>query len=124
MVDIDGSIAAAGLFTEEDGIVQYHLSGTDETFAQARPTKLMLHFVRGLMKERGNRVMNLGGGLGAARDSLFDFKAGFSKWREPFRTWRVVVDPERYADLSRERQPDKDPDDLSGYFPLYRRALD
>ena len=66
---------------------------------------LMLHFVRGFMKARGNRVMHLGGGLGGAHDSLFDFKAGFSKDRQPFRTWRVVVDPVRYAELSRARHP-------------------
>lgn len=121
VVEIEGSIAAAGLFTEEDGIVQYHLSGTDEAFAQERPTKLMLHFVRGFMKDRGNRVMHLGGGLGGARDSLFDFKAGFSKQRQPFRTWRVVVDPDRYVALSRARHPTLDPADLTGFFPLYRR---
>ncbi len=121
VVDVDGTIAAAGLFTEECGIVQYHLSGTDEAFAQARPTKLMLHFVRGWMKERGNRVMQLGGGVGGARDSLFDFKAGFSRQRQPFHTWRVVIDPKRYAALSQARHPGVDPTDLRGYFPLYRR---
>lgn len=123
VVDIGGTIAAAGLFTEESGIVQYHLSGTDEAFARERPTKLMLHFVRGLMKERGNRVMHLGGGVGAFRDSLFEFKAGFSKQRQPFRTWRVVVDPDRYAALSRVRHPAADPADAGGFFPLYRRPI-
>ena len=29
VVEVDGGVAAAGLFTEEGGIVQYHLSGTD-----------------------------------------------------------------------------------------------
>jgi Acetyltransferase (GNAT) domain len=121
VVDVDGTIAAAGLFTEEDGIVQYHLSGADETFASERPTMLMLHFVRGFRKGRNNRVMHLGGGLGGARDSLFEFKAGFSKQRQPFRTWRVVVDPDRYAALSRARHPAADPADAGGFFPLYRR---
>lgn len=122
VVDVDGVIAAAGLFTEEDGIVQYHLSGTDAAYERERPTMLMLHFVRGLMKARGNRVMHLGGGLGGARDSLFDFKAGFSKDRQPFRTWRVVVDPVRYAELARARQPTADPAREGGFFPLYRRV--
>jgi hypothetical protein len=121
VVDIGGAIAAAGLFTEECGIVQYHLSGTDAAFARDRPTKLMLHFVRGLMKERGNRIMHLGGGLGGAQDSLFKFKAGFSKQHQPFRTWRVVVESERYASLSRARRPAADPADATGFFPLYRR---
>jgi hypothetical protein len=123
VVEIGGAIAAAGLFTEACGIVQYHLSGTDEAFAAERPTKLMLHFVRGLMKERNNRIMHLGGGLHGAQDSLFKFKAGFSKGRQPFRTWRVVVDPDLYAALSRARNPAADPADAEGFFPLYRGPL-
>jgi Acetyltransferase (GNAT) domain len=121
VVEVDGTVAAAGLFTEEDGIVQYHLSGTDEAFERERPTMLMIHFVRTLMKERNNRVMHLGGGLGAARDSLFEFKAGFSKQRELFRTWRLVVDPEKYGARARQRDPLADVADLDGFFPVYRR---
>jgi hypothetical protein len=123
VVDIGGAIAAAGMFTEESGIVQYHLSGTDEAFARDRPTKLMLHFVRGFMKDRDNRIMHLGGGLHGAEDSLFAFKAGFSKQRQPFRTWRVVVDPDRYTALSQARLPAADPADVTGFFPLYRRLV-
>ena len=122
VVDIGGTIAAAGLFTEECGIVQYHLSGTDGAFIRERPTKLMLHFIRGYMKERNDRVLHLGGGLGGADDSLFEFKAGFSRRRHPFRTWRVIVDPARYASLSRAADPTVDLEDATGFFPLYRRA--
>jgi len=121
VVESDGGIAAAGLFTEEGGIVQYHLSGTDAAFERDRPTMLMLHFVRGFMKARDNQVMHLGGGLGAAHDSLFEFKAGFSKDRQPFRTWRVVVDPVRYAELAQARPPAAHPARSSGFFPAYRR---
>jgi hypothetical protein len=123
VVEIDGVVAAAGLFAETCGIVQYHLSGTDDAFARERPTKLMLHYVRGVMKERNNRVMHLGGGLGAAADSLFKFKAGFSKQRQPFETWRVVVDADRYADLVRARDSTAEPTDARGFFPAYRRPL-
>jgi hypothetical protein len=123
VVEIGGAIAAAGMFTEASGIVQYHLSGSDEAFAAAHPTKLMLHFVRGLMKERNNRIMHLGGGLRGAEDSLFKFKAGFSKTRQPFRTWRVVVDPDLYTALSRAHHPAADPADAVDFFPLYRRPV-
>lgn len=121
VVDVDGAIAAAGLFTETCGIVQYHLSGSDPAFSRQYPTKLMLDFVRGVMKERNDRVMHLGGGLEAADDSLFRFKAGFSNQRQPFRTWRVVVDPDRYAELCRATYPEADPADATGFFPIYRR---
>ena len=64
VVEKDGVIAAAGLFVETNGIVQYHLSGTDDAFRMVQPTKLMMHFVRGWAKDRGNQVLHLGGGVG------------------------------------------------------------
>ena len=121
VVEIDGTIAATGLFVETGKIVQYHLSGTDEAFLRDRPTKLMLHFVRGWAKERGASWLHLGGGVGGGEDSLFKFKAGFSKERSPFYTLRLVVDPAAYRALSRARHPDVDETHLEGFFPLYRR---
>ena len=122
VVEIDGAVAAAGLFVETDGLVEFHLSGTDEAFLKDRPTKLMLHEVRSWAKARGDRVMHLGGGLGGANDSLFEFKAGFSKTRHPFHTLRLVCDPERYAALVEASGGGGDPADLTGFFPAYRRA--
>jgi lipid II:glycine glycyltransferase (peptidoglycan interpeptide bridge formation enzyme) len=46
LVKKDGDVAAAGLFAETDGTVQYHLSGTADAFRMVQPTKLMMHFVR------------------------------------------------------------------------------
>jgi len=60
------------------------------------PSKAMLHFMRGWAKSRGNRWFHLGGGLGARKDSLFEFKAGFSKGRAPFYTWRGIIDQSAY----------------------------
>jgi Acetyltransferase (GNAT) domain len=121
VVEIAGAVAAAGLFVETGKIVQYHLSGTDEAFLRERPTKLMLHFVRGWAKERGATWLHLGGGVGGGEDSLFKFKAGFSKARSPFFTLRLVIDPATYRALSRARHPEADDADVSGFFPLYRR---
>jgi hypothetical protein len=122
-VEVDGTIAAAALFVETDGIVQYHLSGTDERFARHRPTKLMLHFVREWAKERGNRWLQLGGGLGAANDSLLQFKAGFSPLRFPFHTLRMVVIEDEYTRLVAAHDPAWDPKLLSRFFPAYRRTI-
>lgn len=119
VVEREGAIAAAGLFVETNGIVEYHLSGSDAAFVHA-PTKLMLHFVRGWAKERGNRVMHLGGGVGNANDSLMHFKAGFSPTRTPFETLRIVLDELEYRRLVLARDPNLDPDDRGGYFPAYR----
>jgi len=123
VVEIGGVVAAAGLFVETAGIVQYHLSATDDAFVRERPTKLLLHFVRGWAKERGNRRLHLGGGLGGRPDALFRFKAGFSHARHPFRTLRVVLDAAAYEARVRACDPALDPARLDGFFPLYRGPI-
>jgi ribosomal protein S18 acetylase RimI-like enzyme len=121
LVEKDGSVAAAGLFVETNGIVQYHLSGTDEASRNIQPTKLMMHFVRGWARERGDLVFLLGGGVGGAADSLLQFKSGFSPLRHPFATLRAVIDEHEYGRLVSLRDPDLDPGDRRGFFPLYRQ---
>lgn len=122
VVEIDGAIAAAGLFVETGAIVQYHLSGTDEAHRKRQPTKLMLHFVRGWARERGDHWMHLGGGVGGAADSLFKFKAGFSTETRAFHTLRMIIDEAAYSRLVKEKHPSEGvTTNLGGFFPLYRR---
>jgi hypothetical protein len=117
--------AAAGLFVETSGIVQYHLSGTDARFSHYAPTKLLLHHMRDWAKQRGNRWFALGGGLGSENDTLFRFKAGFSPLRFPFRTLRLVLRPHEYNRLVQSmagggRVNDIGPAVTNEYFPAYR----
>jgi hypothetical protein len=118
----DGAVACAGIFTEVCGIVQYHLSGTIEEFHSQYPTKVMLDSVRTWAKERGNRIMHLGGGYGGVEDSLFQFKAGFSHLRAPFYTWRLISDTEGYRALCDlwEEKHHKPASQINGFFPAYR----
>ncbi|HEX6851241.1 MAG TPA: GNAT family N-acetyltransferase, partial [Candidatus Polarisedimenticolaceae bacterium] len=122
VVEKGDDAAAAGLFTETCGIVQFHLSGTDEAFREDAPSRLMLDFATKWAKDRGNRWFHLGGGLGGRTDSLFGFKAGFSKLRGNFSTWRIVTSPETYADAVRAWRTRygaaAEPGDA--YFPAYR----
>lgn len=118
----DEAVAAAVLFTETSGIVQYHLAGTDEDHAWARPTKLLIHTVTRWAKERGNQRLHLGGGVGGADDSLMHFKTGFSDQRHIFRTLRVVVNEAEYARLLAAHDPPLDSADMDGFFPLYRSS--
>jgi ribosomal protein S18 acetylase RimI-like enzyme len=120
VVERAGVVAAAGLFVETDGIVQYHLSGTGEAFRDVQPTKLMMHFVRSWAKERGNKILHLGGGVGGAADSLLQFKIGFSPLRNTFVTLRAVIDKQEYDRLVAARGPRLDPGVLTGFFPAYR----
>jgi hypothetical protein len=115
-------VAAAGLFTEVSGIVQFHLSGTADDFVSWHPSKLMLHFVREWARDRGNQFFHLGGGTGGPRDTLLDFKSGFSNEILPFYTWDIIADEKAYAALVGHNLNGSDPPGVNGsdYFPLYR----
>jgi ribosomal protein S18 acetylase RimI-like enzyme len=120
VVSNDGSIAAAGMFVETNGIVQYHLSGSSDASRAVQPTKVMMHFMANWAKNRGNQVLHLGGGLGGDSDSLLQFKSGFSPRRHTFSTLRMVVDEEEYSRLVAGRGLVEEPIARTGYFPLYR----
>jgi ribosomal protein S18 acetylase RimI-like enzyme len=122
LVEWEGAVAAAGLFVETDGIVQFHLGGTEQTLATYEPSKLLVSFAAEWAKLRGNRFLHLGGGVGGANDSLFHYKAGFSPLRHPFRTLRAVTDGREYARLVAAHGSTIHTEQAEGYFPLYRMA--
>ncbi|MEB3178767.1 MAG: GNAT family N-acetyltransferase [Nostocaceae cyanobacterium] len=127
VVEIDDQIASACIFTECCGIVQSYLSGTRNKFLKQSPDKLIFDYVRFWAKERGNEFLHLGGGLGSARDNLYNFKAGFSKFSNPFVTMRLNVDAEKYDYLVqlRAKALNSEPETLlkSNYFPAYRSPI-
>ena len=110
-----GEVAAAGLFTCMEGLMEFHLSGTAAAFRRAGPAKLMLIHMRDWAKANGARRMHLGGGVGCAADSLAFFKQGFSRLRGRFSTFRMVLLPRVYEDLAGAGQAS------DAYFPAYRR---
>jgi hypothetical protein len=111
-----GRVACAGLFSELNGIVQYHLGGTRDEFLAASPMKLLFDAVRRWGHERGDRVLHLGGGLGGQADALFHFKAGFSDRRHTFHTLRLIADPALFAELCRAASV---PERSDGRFPPF-----
>jgi Acetyltransferase (GNAT) domain len=117
----DDCLAAGGLFTAVDRIVEYHLGGTDARFLNLAPSKLVMHSVREWGKEHGYLLLHLGGGVGAQEDQLFSFKAGFSRERKRFLTCRLIASESRYAALSsRTGKLDLQADLESAFFPPYR----
>jgi hypothetical protein len=125
VVERDGAVAAAGLLTEVDGIVEYHLAGTADDHVKASPSKVVIDFARSWAKARGNRVLHLAGSLRHG-DTLSHFKAGFSPLRHPVCSWRVVTDPAGYAALRSRWEAINggvaDPGD--DFFPAYRRPVE
>lgn len=126
IVEWQGQIACAGLFTECCGIVQFHLSGTKNQFLKQAPSKLMLDYVRYWGKKRGNKIFHLGGGVGSAKDSLYEFKAGFSKITQAFTTLRLITNEEKYRYLVelRAKSLNTEVEKLlkSDFFPAYRAS--
>jgi hypothetical protein len=123
LVEIDGGIVAGDLFAETCGIAQGLLSGTRDAYSRGSVPKTLIHAFRHFAKARGNRILHLGGGVGGAKDSLFQFKAGFSHLRTPFFTWRLVGDQRVYAQLVHrwEARQHVGADAIEGYFPAYRK---
>lgn len=123
VVRIDRKVAAAFLYTEYRGIVQAHLGGSLPGHDDYSPTVLADDFVRRWAKQRGNRFFHLGGGRGGRNDSLFHFKAGLSKERSDFYTWRAVTKEDVYELLVKAWEEDagRPADAPTGYFPAYRK---
>ncbi|MBD2184930.1 GNAT family N-acetyltransferase [Planktothrix sp. FACHB-1355] len=124
MMELEGKVTCSGIFTECCGIVQYHLGGTRNEFLKQAPTTLMFDYIRLWAKERGDRVFHLGGGVGGGKDSLYHFKAGFSKERRTFSTLRLITDEEKYLHLVnlRAKHLNVAVENLvnSNFFPAYR----
>lgn len=118
----ENELAAAGLFTATDGIVQYHLGGTAARYLSVAPSKLMMDYVWRWAKAHSYRVFHLGGGVGGAEDSLFEFKAQFSPARGEFYTYRVVVDEEKNTSLNQAWESMRGTHLAASleFFPVYR----
>jgi hypothetical protein len=117
-----GDVAAAGLFIETERIVQHHLGGTASEYAQCAPTKLLYPFMSTWARARSNTVLHIGGGLGGAEDSLFRYKAWFSRDRADVFTYRMILDEERNDMLIRlaNARNEGTGSPSSNFFPAYR----
>lgn len=118
---------AAAMFLLCGDIIQYHLSGTAPEFSRVRGgIKVILDEMRVWGARNGYRWLHLGGGLGARRDSLFDFKAGFSKTTFNFATTRLIRNADAYEELRSRRSHwlrEQGFEPSQGlFFPAYRQA--
>ncbi|WP_150451201.1 peptidoglycan bridge formation glycyltransferase FemA/FemB family protein [Arenibacter lacus] len=116
-------IIAGAMFIESNKIVQYHLSGSDANFMHLYPIKLLIDEMR-LTASRDNLIyFNLGGGVKNSKDSLFDFKASFSKDFKPFKVWRYIINNKVYEELVAKKQEKECAifhKECSLFFPCYR----
>ncbi len=116
-------VAAAGMFTRHQGIIEYHLGGTAEAYLSAAPSKRMFYDLMCWGAAQGDRWLHLGGGVGGHEDSLFRFKQGFSQTTRPFATVRIVCHADRYQWLHEQRESLTSEKAATGFFPGYRQPL-
>jgi hypothetical protein len=113
---LGGVLVAAGLYTACRGIVQAHLGAARTTTLALAPARLEIEMAIMWARATGNRVMHLGGGLGASADSLFAFKRGFGRTVLPYYGWHLVLDEPAYHRLVDAAGANSD----SRFFPAYR----
>lgn len=97
--NVSGMVVAGSMFIKKNNIIQYHLSGVNADCLSLNPIKLLIEEMAIRGREEGYKYFNLGGGVGNLRDSLFDFKAGYSKDFRSFKVWRYIVDETIYDEL-------------------------
>lgn len=101
--------------------MHYHLSASDYHYRQFAATNLMLYEASLWGYANGYKTFHLGGGLGAAEDSLYKFKKSFNRNSENrFLIGKKIFNRNIYDELIELRKSIGDFDEESTYFPLYR----
>ncbi len=106
---------AGAMFTNCNGIMQYHLGGALETYVHFSPIKLLIDEARLLANANNCKYFHLGGGYGGKNDTLFIFKSRMASLYYTFKVWQWIVNPEVYKQLSINKKE-------SDFFPLYRNS--
>jgi len=120
-----GEMIGGAMFIKTGNIVQYHLSGCKEEYLHLNPIKLLIDEMRLRATTENYTYFNLGGGLGVKEDSLFRFKASFSKDYRPAKFWKYVVNQQVYDDLVNQLKKDTldTAPEESDFFPAYRQLV-
>ncbi len=115
---------ASSIYTicKESGIMQFYLGGTLNEHRKLQPSKLITHTAREWGRKNGHKVLHFGGGLGCSSDSLYEYKKGFSSQELVFKTWRLIVNAEKYAQLVIDNSELTEDELQSDFFPLYRKT--
>lgn len=117
---LDGIVASASIQAVCSGIVESYMGGTSTSYVRFSPDKLKYDTVREWGKSIGAHTYHLGGGVGAQRGSLYDFKMGFGGREHIYSTWRHVVDQKAYDDICSQVDHSSLITHHSSYFPAYR----
>ena len=115
---------ASSIYTicKESGIMQFYLGGTLNEYRNLQPSKLITHAAREWGRQHGYKILHFGGGLGSKLDSLYEYKKGFSSQELLFKTWRLIVNSDKYTELVEANCELSEAELQSDFFPLYRKT--
>jgi hypothetical protein len=123
VVKFNEQVIGASLFMLDNGIIQYHLSGTTIDGKKYQPSKLILDYMIDWGISQGYNFLHLGGGVGGQQDALYKFKKGFTADEYSFYTVRLIINSTVYRQLCLDLKfTDTEIDNISNFFPLYRKA--
>ena len=124
----NNNVTCASLISHCGNIIQYHLGGTLNNYKKHSPMILLLDTVREWGINKNAAGLHLGGGVGSAKDSLFNFKAGFSHQRHSFNVIEKILLPEEYKTLCAAKAGYNKANNLQNrsgsFFPLYRSPVE
>jgi hypothetical protein len=118
LVYLNDEIVSGGVVICTNKIMQVHLMSTRTEHLNLSPPKLVVDETSILGRSLGYEYINLGGGLNFKEDSLFKWKAGFTKLFMDYNSWRFIANEVVYDDLLAEKGMRADLD--IDFFPLYR----
>ena len=118
LVYLNDEIVSGGVVICTNKIMQVHLMSTRTEHLNFSPPKLVVDETSMLGRSQGYEFINLGGGLNFKEDSLFKWKAGFTKLFMDYNSWRFIANQSVYDELLAEKglRADMNID----FFPLYR----
>jgi Acetyltransferase (GNAT) domain len=121
-------VAASGLCVTSGGVLHLMFGGPHSDYLPLGAYKFLLKYHADWSAERSLRYVNLGGGRGGSdADSLFQFKCGFSSFQLPFCIGRLIVNSEKYNQLTEEvtrQQLAKGLRPTPHFFPAYRNPAE
>ena len=114
---VDGELVASSICLVSPPWLHYHLGATSDDGRAVGASNLLLYRAATWGRERGFERFHLGGGAGGRFDSLWTFKEHFDPGGLlECALGKSVHDEDAYRELS-----GREPDDLDGFFPAYRR---
>lgn len=111
---LDGKVEGSALVLDSGRVAHYHLGGWSTLGLRLGLSRWLLERIRRWAGDAGREWFHLGGGVGAADDTLLWFKRGFSGTEFGFSIATLVLDEEKYAEMTTGL------DVSSRFFPAYR----